>query len=115
MQEIDPDLLQHVANPASASSYPSYKGGTIAVDSIEGCLNEAGELVKAAIPVQKMMELGKILQAKSQSGDDELVQWLERGFLVYKSVGIGVMDLATGHHLLSQAGSHSIGLHLDSL
>lgn len=113
MQELDPELLKHVTSSSRVSSHPSYKGGMIAVDGIESCLKEAGELVQAGIPVEKMFEIGNILQAKRSKQADELVPWLEKGFLIYKSVGIGVMDLAIGQHLLSQALSQGIGLHLD--
>lgn len=116
MQELDPALLQAVAGQSASSSlpFPSYKGGVVAVDSLEGCLKEAGELVKAELPHERMLEVGSILRELSDSGGAvELNQWLRKGFVIYKSVGVGVMDLAIGKHLMDQAASRGIGLRLD--
>lgn len=113
MQEIDPQLLQTITGSSSTLPFPTYKGGVIAVDSIEGCLKEAGELVKAGVSVEKMLEVGAILQDNAVSGTEELSTWLQEDFVVYKSVGVGVMDLAIGQHLLSVAASRNIGLRID--
>lgn len=112
MQEIDPVLLQNATDPTISHPFPSYKGGAIAVDSIEGCSKEAGELVKAEVPVDRILEVGKILHQQSASPDNEVSQWLQNGFVIYKSVGIGVMDIATGQHLLRVAESQGLGLQL---
>lgn len=110
MQEIDPQLLQTLTNPSSASPFPTYKGGVISVDSIDGCIKEAGGLVKAGVPVERMLEVGALLQEKASS---ELPSWLQEGFVIYKSVGVGVMDLAIGQRLLTVAASRDIGLRVD--
>lgn len=114
MQEIDPQLLQTLTDPSSPLPFPAYKGGVISVDSIQGCLSDAGELVKAGIPVKRMLEVGALLQEKAASGAGELSAWLQDGFVVYKSVGVGVMDIAIGKHLLSVAASGNIGLRVDN-
>jgi ornithine cyclodeaminase/alanine dehydrogenase-like protein (mu-crystallin family) len=113
MQEIDPQLLQALTSASSTLPFPSYKGGVISVDSIEGCLKEAGELVTAGIPVERMLEAGALLQEKATSDSRELSAWLQEGFVIYKSVGVGVMDLAIGQHLLGLAASRDIGLRVD--
>jgi len=113
MQELDPQLLQALTDPSSNLPFPTYKGGVISVDSIEGCLKEAGELVKAGVPVEKMLEVGALLQEKATNDYTELSAWLREGFVVYKSVGVGVMDLAIGQHLLNVAASRDIGLRVD--
>lgn len=110
MQEIDPVLLHHVTDSTISHPFPSYKGGAVSVDSVEGCLKEAGELVTAGVPVERMFEVGKILHELSVNKDSELSQWLENGFVIYKSVGVGVMDIATGQHLLKVAESQGLGL-----
>ena len=114
MQEIDPQLLQILTDPSSNLPFPTYKGGVISVDSIAGCLSEAGELAKAEVSVERMLEVGALLQEKAASGAGELSTWLEDGFVVYKSVGVGVMDLAIGQHLLSVATSRGIGLRVEN-
>ena len=113
MQEIDPQLLQILTESSSTLPFPTYKGGVIVVDSVEGCLKEAGELVKAGVPVEKMLEVGAVLQEKASNDADELSRWLQEGFVVYKSVGVGVMDLAIGQHLLRVAAARNIGLRVD--
>lgn len=113
MQEIDHQLLQILTDPSSKLPFPTYKGGAITVDSIASCLSEAGELVKAGIPVERMLEVGALLQEQAAGGAGELSTWLQDGFVVYKSVGVGVMDLAIGQHLLSVAASRNIGLRID--
>jgi ornithine cyclodeaminase/alanine dehydrogenase-like protein (mu-crystallin family) len=113
MQEIDPELLQALISPTSTLPFPTYKGGVISVDSIEGCLKEAGELVKAGVLVERMLEVGALLQEKAASDSEELSTWLQEGFVFYKSVGVGVMDLAIRQHLLSVAAIRGIGLRVD--
>lgn len=113
MQEIDPQLLREITEPSQSSPFPTYKGGVVAVDSIEGCLSEAGELVKAGVPIERMLEVGGLLQEKASGEAGELSTWLQDGFVVYKSVGIGIMDLAIGQHLLRVAESRSIGLRVE--
>ena len=113
MQEIDPQLLQILIESSSTLPFPTYKGGVIAVDSVEGCLKEAGELVKAEVPVEKMLEVGALLQEKASDDAGELSRWLQEGFVIYKSVGVGVMDLAIGQHLSRVAAARDIGLRVD--
>lgn len=84
------------------------------MDSIEGCLKEAGELVKAGVPAERMLDVGALLQEDATSDSAELSAWLQDGFVVYKSVGVGVMDLAIGQKLLSVAASRDIGLRVDN-
>ncbi|KAH7260401.1 hypothetical protein NW759_010716 [Fusarium solani] len=110
MQEIDPELLKQVVDPSSVFASASYQGGSVAVDSRDGCLQEAGELVKAEIPTEKMLEIGQLLQTKNTEKPADLTQWLETGFVIYKSVGTGVMDLAIGQELLRLAKERNVGL-----
>lgn len=110
MQEIDPELLKKVIDTSSVFGSSSYGGGIITVDSREGCLSEAGELVRAEIPPSKLLEIGQLLNEKATSSPPDLTKWLEEGFVIYKSVGIGIMDLAVGQHLLTIAKAKNIGL-----
>ncbi|KAK7417267.1 hypothetical protein QQX98_004701 [Neonectria punicea] len=107
MQEIDPGLLRSITNPSTSPSFPLYNGGVVAVDSVQGCMEEAG------VTPDKMLEIGTILQERSSSGSAELNPWLEYGFVIYKSVGVGIMDLAIGQDLIRIAGSQNVGWVLD--
>lgn len=51
-------------------------------------------------------------QPAEQSGkerDDRLVRWLQTGNVIYKSVGLGLMDLTVGMYLVDFATDRGIG------
>ncbi|CAJ2505145.1 Uu.00g125390.m01.CDS01 [Anthostomella pinea] len=87
MQEIDSETL--------------LSGKRIYVDSAEACLEEAGELIKAKVPESRLMELGAIA---SWPSIDEV-----EGNVVFKCVGMGIMDVAVASELLKIAGDMKIG------
>ncbi|KAH7171243.1 hypothetical protein EDB81DRAFT_194357 [Dactylonectria macrodidyma] len=113
MQEMDPELLKLVVDPASVFGGSAYQGGVIAVDTLEGCLQEAGELVKAELSTDKLLEIGKLLNPESTADQAELHKWLADGSVIYKSVGVAVMDLAIGKSLLHLARKRNVGLTTD--
>lgn len=45
--------------------------------------------------------------------NDHMAQWLQRGNVVYKSVGLGLMDLSVGLHLVDFARGKGVGTHID--
>lgn len=110
MQEIDPVLLNQITDPSGPFTSQVHNG-CIAVDSIKGCMDEAGELVKAGIVTDKMLEVGKMDGLRESH---HVRRWLEEGFVVYKSVGVGVMDIAIGKALLELSAEKGVGVHLDS-
>jgi ornithine cyclodeaminase/alanine dehydrogenase-like protein (mu-crystallin family) len=112
MQELDPELLRAVADPGSVFANQGWRG-CVAVDSVEGCLTEAGELVKAGVEEEKMIEVGKIQDLLASGGTEGLKKWLESGFVIYKSVGVGIMDIAIGSKLLELAREKGLGVHLE--
>ncbi|KAI8156747.1 hypothetical protein K4K49_007613 [Colletotrichum sp. SAR 10_70] len=115
MKEIDPDFLRAVIDTPLGAYAPSQgvkKDGVIFVDSREACFLEAGELVEAKIPAEKIVEVGEFTDRLRKAGDDEakgLKEWLANGLVVYKSVGIGIMDLSLGKVILELAGKHKVG------
>ncbi|KAH0591766.1 hypothetical protein MHUMG1_10498 [Metarhizium humberi] len=106
MAEIDPELLKAIVDDSGIFSQHVWEGH-ITVDTRDGCLQEAGELVSAGINPSKMLEVGRIFG--SENIPSAQTEWLERGFVVYKSVGVGVMDMAVGHQLLQLAKAKGIG------
>ncbi|CAN9267879.1 unnamed protein product [Alternaria alternata] len=110
MQEIDPELLKHITNPSGPFASQVHQG-YITVDSIKGCMDEAGELVAAGLKPEQMLEAGKIDGLREDEG---VQKWLEEGFVVYKSVGVGIMDIAVGKSLMDLAAEKGVGVHLDS-
>lgn len=109
MAEIDPELLKVIVDPSGIFSQQVWEGH-IVVDTREGCLLEAGELVSAGIDQSKMLEVGQIIGSNGVASVH--TEWLESGFVVYKSVGVGVMDIAVGQKLLQLAKAKRIGLTL---
>ena len=110
MQEIDPELLKNLSNPSGSFASQVYQG-LITVDSIKGCMYEAGELVAAGLKPEQMLEVGKVDGLRKNEGVQD---WLEEGFVVYKSVGVGIMDIAIGKALMELAAEKGVGVHLDS-
>ncbi|KAI4937662.1 hypothetical protein J4E85_000097 [Alternaria conjuncta] len=110
MQEIDPELLKNLSNPSGSFASHVYQT-LITVDSIKGCMDEAGELVAAGLKPEQMLEVGKVDGLRK---DDGVQKWLEEGFVVYKSVGVGIMDIAIGRALMELAAEKGVGVHLDS-
>jgi ornithine cyclodeaminase/alanine dehydrogenase-like protein (mu-crystallin family) len=111
MAEIDPELLKAIVDPSGIFSQQVWEGHVV-VDTREGCLHEAGELVSAGIDHNTMLEVGQIIG--SNGAISVPTEWLESGFVVYKSVGVGVMDIAVGQKLLQLAKAKGIGLSLAS-
>lgn len=111
MAEIDPELLKDIVDP-SGSFATQVWGGHISVDSRDGCLQEAGELVSAGIDPKKMLEVGNIFE-EGKLGPAQ-TEWLESGFVIYKSVGVGVMDIAIGKALLELAHSKNVGVSMEN-
>jgi hypothetical protein len=45
--------------------------------------------------------------------DDRLARWLQGGNVIYKSVGLGLMDLTVGMHLIEFAKEKGVGSHIE--
>lgn len=75
------------------------------VDSREACLQEAGEIIMGGIPKTQLVELGEVFP----SGTDGINATNGRN-VVYKSVGIGYMDLVVGKKLLDFAKEEGLGV-----
>lgn len=85
MKEIDPLYLK--------------RGNVkVVVDSKEACLAEAGEIIQAGLKAQDLIEIGKILGEEHKILSEEY-----RGALVFKCVGLAIMDLVVGAEVLRLA------------
>ena len=90
MEEVDSETL--------------LSGDCIYVDTKEGCLAEAGELINANVDACQLVELGE-LQDDSEIATDKN--------LIFKCVGLGIMDLIMAEKLLEMAQAKNIGLKVD--
>ncbi|CAF3505092.1 hypothetical protein SNK03_009854 [Fusarium graminearum] len=53
------------------------------------------------------------LDKEKRKSEDSLCQWLRDGTVVYKSVGLGLMDLVVGTHLIGFANKKNVGTRID--
>ncbi|KAJ5183352.1 hypothetical protein N7492_000968 [Penicillium capsulatum] len=121
MAEIHPDILRDEVAPHSNHRHfhkHTKRSGVVVVDSLDAAIKEAGEIVQAGIKPNQVVELGELLMvrhAAQQSAEDtadeekSLREWVERGNVIYKSVGLGLMDLVTGGDLVRLARDRNLG------
>ena len=81
----------------------------ILVDSIHACSTEAGELI--GIPKDRLLEVGSVSRSdRSQvcgTGDD--VATPRESHTVFKSVGVGVQDVAIAAFVVKRAKDLGLG------
>ncbi|KAF4342387.1 hypothetical protein FBEOM_3679 [Fusarium beomiforme] len=53
------------------------------------------------------------LDKEKRKSEDHLCRWLRDGTVVYKSVGLGLMDLVVGTHLIEVANEKDVGTHIE--
>lgn len=91
MREIDTETL--------------LSGGKIYVDSKEACMEESGELIAAGVREDQLIEIGDLFRGKGDT--------VPHGNVVFKCVGMGVMDLVVAKKMLDVASQHGEGIHID--
>ncbi|CCM03049.1 uncharacterized protein FIBRA_05168 [Fibroporia radiculosa] len=105
MHEIDSELVR--------------RAGKIVVDSRDACMTEAGELISAGLGPSDLIELGELVQFEGSLADD--APWLPRDALIqqvrdsgditiFKSVGVGLQDVAIASAVVARAEKDRIGL-----
>jgi hypothetical protein len=92
-------------------------------------LREAGEIIQAKLTPDQVVELGELLmlkrEAERQKGvhveegcnlqqDKGLKEWLTRGNVIFKCVGIGLMDVVVGNELVRMARERGVGTTIDN-
>ena len=96
MQEVDTDTIR--------------LGGKIYVDSKEACAEEAGELIKAELGPDDLVEVGEIY---SRDGKEKVGLEGGKELTVFKCVGMGLMDLIIAQALLDIAADQKVGTVLE--
>ena len=121
MLELHPDILRQAVSPEHKHHHHKHadKGGVIVVDSLSACLKEAGEIIQAGITAEQLVEVGELLMVKKASmkeiemgtgeGEKGLKKWLSGGNVIYKSVGVGLMDICVGEDLVALAMERGVG------
>lgn len=124
MTELHPDIFKQAVTPDHHNHHHKHAktGGVVVVDSLEACLKEAGEIIQAKLKPEHLVELGELMMVKKAvmkeieiggEGEKGLHDWLMRGNVLYKSVGLGLMDLTVGHDLVNLAREKGVGTHID--
>jgi ornithine cyclodeaminase/alanine dehydrogenase-like protein (mu-crystallin family) len=111
------------------------EGGAIIVDSVEACLQEAGELIQANVQPDQVVEIGELVMLRREaekaaavaakkgdvdnkgegiqvSDDSGLKEWLCKGNVIAKIVGLGLMDVVVGNEVVRIARERGIGTHI---
>lgn len=121
MAEVHPDILRDEVAPNSNHRHfhkHTKRSGVVVVDSLDAAMKEAGEIIQAGVKPNQVVELGELLmvrhaaqQSTEDTADEEksLREWVERGNVIYKSVGLGLMDLVTGGDLVRLARERNLG------
>ncbi|BCR92765.1 putative proline utilization protein PrnX [Aspergillus chevalieri] len=94
MQEIDTETLL-------------CGGGKIYVDSKEACLEESGELIRAGVTEDQLVEIGEVY------GGSSAVQIDANNNVVFKCVGMGLMDLVIAKQVLEVAIKQDQGMNVE--
>lgn len=121
MTELHPDILRDAVALDQAHQHhkQAKRAGVIIVDSLTSCMREAGEVIQAQLTPEHLVEIGELIMVKRSvlkeielggPGDPGLVEWLTKGNVIYKSVGLGLMDLVVGTDLVRLARERGIGL-----
>ena len=125
MAELHPDILRQAVAPDHKHHHHKHaeKGGVVIVDSVESCMKEAGEILQAGLKPDQLVECGELLMVKKAAmkeiemggeGEKGLRRWLESGNVIYKSVGLGLMDICVGEDVVGVAREKSIGTTIES-
>jgi len=120
MCEIHPDILKAAVSLDHGHHHYKHadQGGVIVVDSLEACLKEAGEVIQAQLRPDHLVEIGELMMINRAAtkelegggpGEQGLVDWLTKGNVIYKSVGMGLMDLVVGGDLIKLARDRNMG------
>ncbi len=120
MLELHPDIMRQAVAPEHKHHHHRHaqKGGVVVVDSLSACMQEAGEVRQAGLTPEQLVEVGELLMVKKASlreiaaggeGEVGLKRWLMGGNVIYKSVGLGLMDICVGEDLVMMARERGYG------
>lgn len=106
MIELDPELLLQAVKRIS----PGSKAGSVLVDDRKWVLEHSGEAARSKIGAEYLVEIGEIEAVQKDEGDKGPLQnWMKDGLLVYKSVGVGMTDLAASNAIMAIARERRLG------
>ena len=80
------------------------------VDNKEACLEESGELLDAHIQEDQLLEIGHLFLRPDNEAIDVAAG---DGNVIFKCVGLGIMDLVVGKKLLDFCRQQELGMEVD--
>jgi ornithine cyclodeaminase/alanine dehydrogenase-like protein (mu-crystallin family) len=109
MLELDPALLHHaIASETGYNPASGYSSGVVLVDDRDYALHNSGEVVQSKVTANDMVELGQIVALRSGKtkplNSQHITQtnaFISQGFVVYKSIGVGLTDLTAANATLA--------------
>lgn len=111
MIELDPELLRDATTSSSGYNPRGGTGGAVIVDDREVAQTSSGEVIQSHLKPEQLVEVGEVINLKEgHSNNEPLKNWLGKGFIIYKSVGVSVTDLAASTAILSLASRRGKGL-----
>lgn len=99
MQEVPTQVIQE-----------AQRNGSLYVDSVDACLHEAGDLIKAGIRGEDCVEIGNVINKKQLAGEQKTAP---RKISVFKSVGVAVQDVTITQMVVDQARKLGVGQWVD--
>lgn len=124
MIELHPEILRMAVKKDSGHRHHhkhARSEGVVIVDTLDGALRDAGEIVQAKLTPDQLVEVGEIIMVKKSAlaeieaggqGEKGLFEWLHRGNVIYKMVGLGLMDLVVGSELIRLGLERDIGTNI---
>ena len=106
MIELDPELVRVAAERGGES-------GMVVADNRDDCMKASGELVRSGLGVDQVLEVGELLhslEGESSELQEKRRECLATGFVVYKSIGVSMTDLAAGQAVLEMARKRGQGV-----
>lgn len=117
MLELDPALLVDAAN--GNQDQHGYMRSALLVDDRASVMRHSGEALLSCLPPSDFIELGEVIDARKVGHSSPEVQQtlkcLQDGMVVFKSVGVGIVDLAMGEAVLNMAREKNAGAHMSAM
>jgi hypothetical protein len=109
MHEVSAELLRRTTRTG---------GVRVVVDSRSACLAEAGEFIETGATAEDLIEVGELVRLKEDGGweaDEEKCREIRSGgaITVWKSVGVGVQDVAIAEYVVRKATELGTGVRVE--
>ncbi|KAI5117243.1 hypothetical protein M0805_001561 [Coniferiporia weirii] len=89
------------------------RAGKVLVDSKEACQSEAGELIKAGIAIEDLIEIGEVVETNGEGIPESLSKVKAAGDItIFKSVGVGLQDAAIAGAIIEKGLLMGLGTHI---